>query len=291
MLRSTPLWEFYQPILKIIVAAGGECARNDIEAAIEKSAETFLKPGDRRLLFGGRERWRFMIQRAKKSLRLRADPVTGQEGLEDNCCGKARCRSEFVPAESSPRNNVRAYSDARLDVLNERANCSVARDSRGIASARDRWRSCARGHGLVEFPRLSTPVHLRLRRRLGTDSPLPILSSTNTPVSFVSAAPHMSVRMFSTFALAGLAMLEVPQDGTPESRVKGDNRGPPIRCVDVFTRARLPGTGGLDTQTSSAGCRRRRGHTRPSEISTTSLRHETALGNAWRHDPAARALR
>ena len=67
--ESTPLWEFYQPILKIIVAAGGECTRSDIEAAIEKSADTFLKPGDRRLLFGGRERWRFMIQRAKKPLK------------------------------------------------------------------------------------------------------------------------------------------------------------------------------------------------------------------------------
>jgi hypothetical protein len=67
--ESTPLWEFYQPILKIVVAAGGECARNDIEAAIEKSADTFLKAGDRRLLFGGRERWRFMVQRAKKPLK------------------------------------------------------------------------------------------------------------------------------------------------------------------------------------------------------------------------------
>ena len=31
----TPLWGYYQPILKAIVAAGGECLRSDIESPSE----------------------------------------------------------------------------------------------------------------------------------------------------------------------------------------------------------------------------------------------------------------
>jgi hypothetical protein len=67
--ETTPLWAYYQPILKAIVTAGGECAGDDIEAAFEKSPDGFLQLGDRRLVSGSRERWKVMIRRARKPLR------------------------------------------------------------------------------------------------------------------------------------------------------------------------------------------------------------------------------
>jgi hypothetical protein len=66
---STPLWAYYQPILKAIVTAGGECARDDVEAAFEGSSDGFLLPADRQLMTGGRERWKVMIRRARKPLK------------------------------------------------------------------------------------------------------------------------------------------------------------------------------------------------------------------------------
>ena len=63
----TPLWGYYQPILKAIVAAGGECLRSDIEAALE--AEDFLQGADRSPMSGGHERWKVMIRWARKPLR------------------------------------------------------------------------------------------------------------------------------------------------------------------------------------------------------------------------------
>jgi hypothetical protein len=67
---TTPLWAYYQPILKAIVSAGGECAREDIEATFEKSSDEILQPGDRLLMMsGGRPRWKVMIRRARKALR------------------------------------------------------------------------------------------------------------------------------------------------------------------------------------------------------------------------------
>src|SRR5580765_2699590 len=57
----------------------------------------------------------------------------------------------------------------------------------------------------------------------------------------------------------------------------------------LSTKARLPGGGGLDTQTSSAGCRVPLVHTRPSEIFTTSrttpnslAKHAAARSCNWR---------
>ena len=67
--ETTPLWAYYQPILKAIVAQGGECSRDDIEAAFQKSSDGFLRPGDRLLMSGGRERWKVMIRRARKPLK------------------------------------------------------------------------------------------------------------------------------------------------------------------------------------------------------------------------------
>jgi hypothetical protein len=63
----TPLWSYYQPILKAIVAAGGECVRSDIESALD--ASEFLQAADRSVMSSGRVRWKVMIRRARKPLR------------------------------------------------------------------------------------------------------------------------------------------------------------------------------------------------------------------------------
>ena len=67
--ETTPLWAYYQPILKAIVTAGGECGRDDIEATFEKSSDGFLQQGDRLLMSGGRPRWKVMIRCARKPLK------------------------------------------------------------------------------------------------------------------------------------------------------------------------------------------------------------------------------
>lgn len=66
---TTPLWGYYQPVLKAIVAAGGECTRQEIEAALERLSDGWLQPGDRQLMSGGRERWRVMIRRTRRPLK------------------------------------------------------------------------------------------------------------------------------------------------------------------------------------------------------------------------------
>jgi hypothetical protein len=68
--EATPLWGYYQPILRAIIAAGGQCLRQDIEAVIEASPDEFLKPPDRETMSGNRERWKVMIRRARKPMRM-----------------------------------------------------------------------------------------------------------------------------------------------------------------------------------------------------------------------------
>ena len=75
--ETTPLWGYYQPILRAIVAAGGECTRRDIEAAFEESGDRFLRSGDHHAMAGGRERWKVMIRRARK-------PLKAEGWVEDN---------------------------------------------------------------------------------------------------------------------------------------------------------------------------------------------------------------
>lgn len=65
---TTPLWQYYQPILKALVQAGGECRRSDIEPKVEQLISASLEAGDRLAMGRGRERWQVMIHRARKPL-------------------------------------------------------------------------------------------------------------------------------------------------------------------------------------------------------------------------------
>ncbi len=65
---TTSLWEYFQPILEALVNLGGEASRSDLEAQVERLITVSLLPGDRAPMMRGLERWRVMIQRARKPL-------------------------------------------------------------------------------------------------------------------------------------------------------------------------------------------------------------------------------
>jgi hypothetical protein len=67
-MATTPLWAFYQPVLRGLVQAGGECRRTDVEAHVERLMSAALRPGDRATTGRGSERWRVMVRRARKPL-------------------------------------------------------------------------------------------------------------------------------------------------------------------------------------------------------------------------------
>ncbi len=65
---QTPLWEFYRPILRALVAVGGEAKRTEIEAELEGKIENTLKEGDFVKNARGIPRWKRMIGRARKQM-------------------------------------------------------------------------------------------------------------------------------------------------------------------------------------------------------------------------------
>jgi len=65
----TPLWAFYQPILKALNQCGGEATLSQIEPAVESVMESTFQPGDRAMLARGTERWKVAIRWARKHLK------------------------------------------------------------------------------------------------------------------------------------------------------------------------------------------------------------------------------
>jgi hypothetical protein len=65
---TTPVWKYYQPILRAIVAAGGELPPADVEAAVGKAMAGEFQLGDTAAGPRGKERWRVMVQRSRKQL-------------------------------------------------------------------------------------------------------------------------------------------------------------------------------------------------------------------------------
>lgn len=64
----TPLWQYYQPILKALVELGGKGTREDISPHVEKLMRPNFLPRDTDKMSGGRQRWSIMIRRARKHL-------------------------------------------------------------------------------------------------------------------------------------------------------------------------------------------------------------------------------
>ena len=65
---KTPLWVYYQPILKALVEAGGSARRSELEPAVRVILGSELQPGDETPMAHGRTRWQVMIQRARKHM-------------------------------------------------------------------------------------------------------------------------------------------------------------------------------------------------------------------------------
>ena len=65
---TTPLWEYYQPILKALVQAGGEARRPELDPLVLQVMEDRLQPGDHEVAGGGRPHWQNSIRRARKQL-------------------------------------------------------------------------------------------------------------------------------------------------------------------------------------------------------------------------------
>jgi hypothetical protein len=66
---KTPLWSYYQPILRALEALGGEGTRNQVMPLVEKEMASLFQPGDRDPMSGGKyERWQVMIMWSRKHL-------------------------------------------------------------------------------------------------------------------------------------------------------------------------------------------------------------------------------
>jgi len=64
----TPLWMYYQPILQALTSIGGECRRDELEEHVQRVMASSMLPADRVTMARGRERWRRMVQKARKPL-------------------------------------------------------------------------------------------------------------------------------------------------------------------------------------------------------------------------------
>lgn len=65
---TTALWMYYVPILQSLIKLGGAARRAEIEAEVERTVGPTFQPGDRAGTARGRERWRLMIRKARRSL-------------------------------------------------------------------------------------------------------------------------------------------------------------------------------------------------------------------------------
>jgi hypothetical protein len=65
----TPLWQYYQPILKALVELGGSATRQDLERALEKAGGAWLRPGDAEVKKGGVVLWKIRLRQARGPLK------------------------------------------------------------------------------------------------------------------------------------------------------------------------------------------------------------------------------
>ena len=66
--ETSPLWAYYQPVLRALAKAGGEARRTALEPEVEKLMGATLQPADHDDMARGRKRWKVMIQRTRKHL-------------------------------------------------------------------------------------------------------------------------------------------------------------------------------------------------------------------------------
>jgi hypothetical protein len=97
----TPLWGFYQPILKALHQLGGEATAAEIEPAVERIMESMLLPGDRARLSGGRERWKVVIRWTRKHL-VEEEWLENRKGATWRITDAGRRAADKMPAPPQP---------------------------------------------------------------------------------------------------------------------------------------------------------------------------------------------
>jgi hypothetical protein len=75
----TPLWGYFQPVLRALICCGGQGSTKEVERRVEPLLANALQPGDQMTMARGRERWRVMMRRTRAALI--------SEGWIDDCPG------------------------------------------------------------------------------------------------------------------------------------------------------------------------------------------------------------
>lgn len=67
-IERTPLWEYYQPILKALVQLGGEAYVVEVEEATKPFLAEVLKPEEMTRMTGGKLIWKRAIRRSRRHM-------------------------------------------------------------------------------------------------------------------------------------------------------------------------------------------------------------------------------
>jgi hypothetical protein len=67
--EQTPLWEYYQPILRALERVGGSAATAELLREVEREMGGHFRPGDHALMARDQLRWQVMVRRAKKPMK------------------------------------------------------------------------------------------------------------------------------------------------------------------------------------------------------------------------------
>lgn len=97
--QTTPLWAYYQPILKALCECGGEARRTDLEPIVERLLADSFQSGDRTKMARGQERWQMMIRRARRHLRQEGW-IEDHTGVVWRITGEGRRAASARPARS-----------------------------------------------------------------------------------------------------------------------------------------------------------------------------------------------
>lgn len=96
---ATPLWKYYQPVLRALAALGGEARRNEIEVELLRTMGAELLPADHAKLTNGDEKWQRMVRHTRKHL-IAEGWIEDRFGFEWKITASGRRAAERAPAEA-----------------------------------------------------------------------------------------------------------------------------------------------------------------------------------------------
>jgi hypothetical protein len=66
--ERTPLWEYYQPILRALEELDGSAVTAELLPEVERELDGRFRAGDHELMAKGQPRWQVMVRRAKRQM-------------------------------------------------------------------------------------------------------------------------------------------------------------------------------------------------------------------------------